>query len=301
MTQRAIIWGVLLLFSCNTPSPSGGDEPPAPTDSVAVVPATNLTEESLTQVVVPLETVPLPPMTLKGVRTTLDFNQYLPEAIQLDSVSVGMGLSASLGADRHTVEITITGDIGFLDVLHVFANGNQYDVLLKHPTLKEVTLRLRDKGYSKVALKGEMTNEEEIPMKKNRGIWEYTFSVPPGEYPYQFVVDGSLLDDPKNPGSVLRLPGATTEKQPQLRAGEITDNSLQLNLENGGVALAFWQNHQLKVKKQGQQVTIAVPESASSLDVSKMRVCAQNEFGFSEELEVTLQRGKLLPESLRSQ
>ncbi|MCB0641716.1 MAG: hypothetical protein KDC44_08760 [Phaeodactylibacter sp.] len=249
------------------------------------------------------------PIQLSAARSEVLLSDIFLEPEKIDSVSVPQGMTATLSDDKGTAEVAIIGDPAFLSVMTVFYDGESYSLLLKTPTKKNATLRLRDNGYKKVQVKGEMNawNPASANMTLKRGIWEYTFQLAPGNYQYQFVVDGKELLDPKNPqqvsngmggmNSLLALPKVPQAKRPMLRTLGHTANSIQLQLAQNGRVIAFWQNRQLQVDQQGKQATIQLPAEAAELDRSFIRAWAQNEFGVSNDILIPLQKGRVLTDT----
>jgi 1,4-alpha-glucan branching enzyme len=69
-------------------------------------------------------------------------------------------------------------------------------------TAKDVTFQLDAASAAEVFLAGEFNDWSPTaqPMKKdNDGIWKTTIKLAPGKYLYKFVVDGTWMEDPKNP------------------------------------------------------------------------------------------------------
>lgn len=58
---------------------------------------------------------------------------------------------------------------------------------------------------SEVILSGSFNkwNEEALRMRKEDGGWQLTLDLPPGQYTYQFIIDGAWQHDTKNPEKIM--------------------------------------------------------------------------------------------------
>jgi 1,4-alpha-glucan branching enzyme len=65
---------------------------------------------------------------------------------------------------------------------------------------KEVVFELDASSAKEVLLAGDFTDWEKTPIKLrkgDRGAWQASIKLPPGQYHYKFVVDGEWRDDPR--------------------------------------------------------------------------------------------------------
>ncbi|MFZ2899537.1 MAG: hypothetical protein WA004_12985 [Saprospiraceae bacterium] len=246
------------------------------------------------------------PVQLEGVETLLKTGDLLPQGIVPDSVTAPMGIQAGLLPESGELKVTVVGDLGFLSILRLWSGGEPIDVVLKSPVAKKkATLRLRDQGYRDVRVKGEMNawDPNAGVMKKVNGIWEFTFEAPAGSYPYLFVADGKEMTDPKNPQkssdgkggshSLLTIKQPGSGSPPQLSMTKAEGNSIVLKIAKSGAVLAFWECHRLETRREGDKVSFDIPAEAASRQTSAIRAFAQNESGFSSELLIPLQNGKV--------
>jgi hypothetical protein len=69
---------------------------------------------------------------------------------------------------------------------------------------KEITFRLEAHAAREVLLAGDFTNWEKTPIKLrkgDRGAWQATLKLAPGQYHYRFLVDGHWQNDPAASGT----------------------------------------------------------------------------------------------------
>jgi 1,4-alpha-glucan branching enzyme len=67
-------------------------------------------------------------------------------------------------------------------------------------SLKSVTVRYHNATAKNVKLTAEFTDWKPRPMRHDaKDEWSFRMKLPPGEYLYNFLVDGSTLLDPMNP------------------------------------------------------------------------------------------------------
>jgi 1,4-alpha-glucan branching enzyme len=83
---------------------------------------------------------------------------------------------------------------------------------------KRILFKYRDAQAQKVAISGEFSRWTPKPMKKDKnGNWTLVFRLKPGEYAYNFIVDGKLIRDPANrrmKPSGQKIPSSVLTVQP---------------------------------------------------------------------------------------
>jgi hypothetical protein len=68
------------------------------------------------------------------------------------------------------------------------------------PKLRNIKFTFRNSKSTKVEIVGDFNNWEPGSMEKGPdNVWSITLSIAPGEYAYNFVVDGLVKRDPNNP------------------------------------------------------------------------------------------------------
>jgi cyclomaltodextrinase len=246
------------------------------------------------------------PIQLSGINTSLILEDYFMDVASIESFEASQGLDIKRSEDGKNLAIQVIGDPAFYSVLTCKTKKGTYDFLLQQSEKRKVTLRLRDDGYQKVQIKGEMNawNPASAEMELNRGIWEHTFEVNPGDYQYLFVVDGKDIRDPKNPktapngsggiNSLLSLPKPKISELPHVYGLRSSSNSITLGGERIGRLFVFWENQLLETEKNGTEYTFTLPDEAASRSRSFIRAFAQNERGVSNDMLFPLENGALV-------
>ncbi|MFT3753049.1 MAG: alpha-amylase family glycosyl hydrolase [Paludibacter sp.] len=176
------------------------------------------------------------------------------------------------------------------------------------------TFSPQGKTYRKVQIAGQMNDwtASKTPDLKlnNKGIYEVQLYLSPGTYLYQLSLDGNQNHDPTNPdkvdngygkfNSLLQVAGQN-DKFPRLYTHKFTGSTVTLISENDvKQVFAYWQNYLLAanfVSVKNGKIKIDIPQDASQIDRSFIRVWASNEFGVSNDILVPLDKGKVLTDS----
>lgn len=247
------------------------------------------------------------PILMEGSEQALILEDFFVDVQAVDSIVAPPGVAIERVANAEQALVKIIGDVPHLFCLDFYVAGKKYTMPFRASNKKEVTLRLRDQGYQKVQVKGEMNswNAPAGGMTLNRGVWEYTFKVVPGDYQYLFVINESKeIRDPKNPkavpngfgglNSLLSLKRPTSDVLPELFTQSYEGQEVILAAPKAGAVLAFWENQQLEVNLEQGEARFEIPDEAVDQGRSFLRAYAQNEFGVSNDILIPLQDGKVL-------
>ena len=249
------------------------------------------------------------PIALGYDSTLVLLQDYFMSPEELDSVASNSGLEVNWSADK--LEVMLVGNMQpKLGVLSFWDGDVKYDLLLKKTNLEEVVFRIRDKNYKQVQVKGEMNswNPNQTPLTKKNGVWEASMLLNQGIYQYLFVIDGKETLDPENSitvsngmggfNNLLEVGSLDNTKQPVLETKSIQGNEISFNTINTDRVIVYWENHQLKTTRDGNEVSIKIPEAASSLDYSQLRAWGYNSNGISNDVLIPL-KGKNVVEDTR--
>ena len=247
------------------------------------------------------------PINMVGAEHTLILEDFFPESFIIDSITAPQGVNLKHQPEAGTVQVEIIGDIPHLFCLDFYVNGERLTMPFRKSIKKEVTLRLRDDGYQKVQVKGEMNswNPAAGTMKLHRGIWEYSFMAIPGDYQYLFIInDKEEIKDPKNPNqisngfggfnSLLKLKKTAPEVLPQLFTQSHSGQEVIIAAPKASKVLAFWQNKVLEVSMEQGEARFEIPDEAVDQKRSFLRVYSHNEYGISNDLLIPLEEGEVL-------
>ncbi|MDV7395145.1 hypothetical protein RZS08_27410, partial [Arthrospira platensis SPKY1] len=89
--------------------------------------------------------------------------------------------------------------------------------------------------------------------------------------------------------SLLSLPGSAEGKPARLSFLEADDARIKVEMSQSGAVLAFWENRQLPVTREGTVFSFSIPDQAASLPASSIRIYGQNESGLANELSIPLE------------
>ncbi len=244
------------------------------------------------------------PIVLEYDSTRIVLKDFFINPDKLDSVKVPVGLTYSFSDDR--MLLTLFGDIGEkLDIASFYFGESKYDILLKKTNKREITFALKDAGYQKVQVKGEMNswNPNATVLQKKDDTWKATMLVTEGIYQYLFMVDGKEMKDPLNPEVVSNGMGGSNNVlivgqpdilKPTLKTWNFDSKIIYLQSDSPNNVVAFWENHQLKTEYKDNIVRVYLPESARNVGRSHVRAWTYNESNISNDVLIPVENGKVL-------
>ncbi|MEM1217381.1 MAG: alpha-amylase family glycosyl hydrolase [Bacteroidota bacterium] len=249
-------------------------------------------------------------VSMEGASHTLILADFFPDPNMVDSITGPPGLDIQISADGKEAALKVVGDVPPVFCLAMYVDGEVLSMPIRTSNKKDVTLRLRDKGYQKVQVKGEMNswNAPAGGMTLRKGIWEYTFRVVPGDYQYLFVIDEKEeIRDPKNPNtapngfggsnSVLKLKRPTRNALPELHTKAYRGQQITLSAPKASKVIAFWENQELPVDLEQGEAIFDIPDAAVDYDRTHLRAFAYNEYGLANDILIPLQSGKVLTDA----
>lgn len=248
------------------------------------------------------------PFQLSTHADTLVLNDYFLNSKRITEVKPPKGLRIDLTKDKKFA--VIKGQLSRpMDNISFTLDRHRYDIPVEKPKKKEVTLSFNaDQHYKKVSVKGEMNswNAAESPLKKENGKWRINFKLPPGKYAYKFLADGKeILDPPNNrhvsngmggQNSVLQVPGPAQSELPTAQTVSYSADSVTIATSLSANALAYWQNKRLETNIVDDTLHLNIPQEAKQLDRSFIRLWTTNNSGYSNDLLIPIQKGKVLDE-----
>ena len=249
-------------------------------------------------------------VSMEGSTHTLLLHDFLPDPSELDSITGPQGLEIVPNVGKAEAELRIIGDVPPMFCVAMHLGGKVLSMPIRTSNKKEVTLRLRDKGYQKVQVKGEMNswNAPAGGMTLRKGIWEYTFRIVPGDYQYLFVIDEKEeIQDPKNPNSVsngfggfnslLKLKRPMRQALPELHTKAYRGQQITLSAPKASKVIAFWENQEVPVVLDQGEAVFDIPDAAVDYERTHLRAFAYNEYGLSNDILIPLTAGKVLSEA----
>ncbi len=248
------------------------------------------------------------PVKLNYNKTEILLEDYFMDVSRIDSVFVADGMAFELSPDKKKLTIENKGFAEPLSELNIYIEGLPYSILMVTSNKRTAQITLKDNGYKKVQIKGEMNawNPATAIMQKNGDTWMYDFSLSPGRYQYLFVVDGKDMLDPANEtkvsngsggmNSLLELQKPDPKRLPGLFTKEQKSNSVIIGYKNRPTEIfTFWENYRVPSRfLANAQIEVDIPPEAKDKKRSHIRIYSYNEVGVGNDLMIPLENGKPL-------
>jgi len=250
---------------------------------------------------------------LRGDETIIMLNDYFHSNAlsKIDSVTVHSTLRSDLSADKSLLIVSIRSlTIPPISELKVWINGNPYSLILRKSVREDYSFAFdpEQSRYRSVAIRGEMTDWQPVPMNMIDGIWQLNMQLNPGKYQYLLVIDGKDTPDPQNPdlvsnsaggfNSLVEIGDPDLSGLPQIYATRTRGRKVEIQLINEiDEVFVLWQNFRLinqQIRINGSTLDITIPSEASDLKRSFIRVLASGPKGISNDLLIPLENGKPL-------
>jgi cyclomaltodextrinase / maltogenic alpha-amylase / neopullulanase len=240
------------------------------------------------------------------------YEDYLPPGvIHPDSVLID-GKQVQMNKANCYIMYRTPEDAPGVMVMSIFTGDKRIDVPLKKSEKERIVYSFDpgDKRYSSVSLKGEFNGwtPSATPLELFEGKWQAVMILPKGSYQYLVVADGKEMLDPgcerkvdNNIGgfnSLLSIGNQDHEKMPALITDDFSGKKVHMRVANGPVKVtAFLNNRALpdhRIRVDEDRITIEIPDKASKMERSYLRVYAWNDHGFANDLLIPLQDGKVV-------
>jgi glycosidase len=240
----------------------------------------------------------------KGQEIALNGIFKNPEKI--DSVIIP-GYNYKLSKKNEYIQIIPKSDTKPVENLKIWIKGYPYSLILLFDKKVNYTFKLKDdkKQYHSVRIAGNFNNwtpSDDFLLEDN--VWKYSIKLSPGKYHYQLVINDVWMLDPQNPekesnniggyNSVLNVPDPT-ENAPKLSTHSFTTDKITIDYSgNITSVIALWDNFTIPSAIKDNKITIQIPAIAKSKKRSFIRMWAFNENGYSNDILVPLENGKVL-------
>ncbi|MCF6184725.1 MAG: hypothetical protein L3J56_08915 [Bacteroidales bacterium] len=253
------------------------------------------------------------PVNLNPDTTLIFIHDYFPEKVWFDSIAYDKNLKAEFAKDSSQLKITVNSDsLPELSILKFYLLGTEQDILLKksEKIKYEFSFNPEEKKYKKVQIKGEMNawNPNNTNLKFENGIWKTEIIAEPGNYQYLIVADGKEMLDPANPlkisngmggfNSVLKIGETDNTELPYIFTKSTNDNLIFIGFKNNIKQLVvLYKNFELSgdfITKSDTAYRIIIPGDARDQNRTFVRVYAANNYGFSDNLLIPLEKGKVI-------
>ncbi len=253
------------------------------------------------------------PVNLNVEETVIPLSDFYLDTDMIESVIIAGLDEANYSFDGGILKLSSVPDMPAILSLEVTANGISEAIALKRSAMQvvELTFDPGNKVYENVTVRGEFngwtSGRPDLELKD--GVWTATLMLNPGTYQYLLNVDGEDILDPENPDSIDNnmggfnslLPVATdiADKVPVIFTDEYEDDDIEIGFEQkvDGL-LVYWQNVKLPDEfielEDDDGYEIEIPEAASRIQRTFIRVWAWNEHGVSNDLLIPLEYGKVV-------
>jgi len=256
-------------------------------------------------------------LTLKVGENIVFLQDFIINPTEIDSItSTSVKLGCKIDRSKTTATFTVSSEMEPFADVKLWIKGVPYSVPCRKTDKIDYVFSFNSGGktYQKVQISGQMndwapTLSPDLKMNAN-GNYEVTLNLSPGTYLYQMVLDGEQNHDATNPNkvdngygkfnSILQVAGNET-KFPKIYTDKINYSTITIATENDVKSVfAYWQNFLIPIEytmiKPGQ-LMISIPEEATKMERSYIRVWASNEYGVSNDVLVPLQNGKVLTDA----
>ena len=256
-------------------------------------------------------------LTLKVGENIVFLQDFIINPTEIDSItSTSVKLGCKIDRSKTTATFTVSSEMEPFADVKLWIKGVPFSVPCRKTDKIDYVFSFNSGGktYQKVQISGQMndwapTLSPDLKMNAN-GNYEVTLNLSPGTYLYQMVLDGEQNHDATNPNkvdngygkfnSILQVAGNET-KFPKIYTDKINYSTITIATENDVKSVfAYWQNFLIPIEytmiKPGQ-LMISIPEEATKMERSYIRVWASNEYGVSNDVLVPLQNGKVLTDA----
>ena len=246
------------------------------------------------------------PVNINEDGTEIYLNGFFKNVDLIDSV-ITQNYITDLSTDKNWLKILPTEKTKAVEKLTVWINGNSYAIIILFDKKVEYTFQFNPKGkqYKSVQLAGNLnswTPSENFILQDN--VWEFKIKLAPGKYHYQLVIDEEWILDPGNPvkesnniggfNSVLNIEDPSVNS-PKLLTSSYSEDQISIQLTgNTNSIIALWDNFNIPTEVWDDKIQISIPEIAKTRGRSFIRVWASNENGYSNDIIVPLNYGKVI-------
>lgn len=247
------------------------------------------------------------PISIGNSATLVYLSDFFPEIEMVEKIMSETGIVINWKKGNDTMRIDMTGYKQKIGVLKVVANNQEHSILLKKTDSYLHNFKINALTEAKeVYIKGTFNSWNPKALKLNRegNIWTGKAELNAGQHQYVIIADGKEMPDPSNTELVSNGMGGLNSvinilqpaKKLLLRTESFTNEKIVISknsLDKINV-IAFWQNYQLSVSVNSNQIEIEIPKFAKQLPRSYIRVFAANEDQVANDILVPLNDGNVL-------
>ncbi|MGE0088242.1 MAG: alpha-amylase family glycosyl hydrolase [Bacteroidales bacterium] len=249
------------------------------------------------------------PVYVTDAGAEIYLNGYFKQVEKIDSISLE-NYTFKLSDDKRWLYVTPTESTPSLEVAQAWIKGYAHSIVLLYQKMTQYEFVFDSKGfnYKQILLAGSFNSWTPIDTLMNdKGQWRKILKLSPGRYQYQVVVDGKWMLDPDNRvqesnniggfNSVLVI-SDPAENAPKLYTKTFTERTIEIGI-NGEAdkIVCLWNNYSVPFTVQNNTIAVDIPKNAKKLNRSYLRVWTNNEFGYSNDVLVPLEFGKVISDA----
>lgn len=236
-------------------------------------------------------------------------SDYFPYETKIDSVKLPKGFKI---INRNKDELSFIGkSIELVSFIRFYADEDYYDIPCFAPDKQDVVLNLTlDKAVSELAIKGTFSswasttkNIEAVGTLPSK-IWLVELKgVNVGKHQYKLIGDGvemnplnsKIVSNGLGGTNVELVVGEETSLVPELFTQQFQGANISISAQNIEGYLAFWNHHLISSSnKKTTKFSFAIPNEASSVKRSYVRVYAYGAGKISKDILIPLENGRVV-------
>ena len=249
------------------------------------------------------------PIQLSDDTTRVILSDYFQNSVAVDSFHTSDLIDYKIIGDTICL---ISKDTAQLNILSLYVGERCYTILVKKSKSSLVTLNFNTSNkYNQVQVKGEFNqwNKEnsELNYDSVSNNWSIQLNVEPGKYAYKLVADNVEILDIVNPNQIpnglggvnnfIEIAGIDNNQLPTIQTKEYANDHLIISSKNTDNIYALWENSLLEVEQKDTNFYINIPDEASQVSRSHIRVFGYNQKAYSNDLLIPLLNGKVVTSS----
>ncbi|MBK8848188.1 MAG: alpha-amylase [Bacteroidetes bacterium] len=257
--------------------------------------------------------LPYSVITLMPDSTVINIGEFLIDSLIGQSLTVDCNAPCSFKVVGNRFTMKYDNDsIPYIFLLKIKTQYTSRALLCKKSELKtvELTFNPANNIYKEVKVKGEFNswNADATILDLSNGVYKARITAPPGSYQYKLMLDGKESSHVGNADSVsngmggwnnlLIVPKADESALPRLHTLAIKDGKVIIGkTANAATVIALWQNQEVATSSSSESIEILIPQEATKLERSFLRVIACNALGSSNDIWIPLQNGKVIEDA----
>ena len=253
------------------------------------------------------------PIYVSDGKASFPISDFFFDPLRIDSIR-GTGLD--WGWTKDMKKLTIRPKSNGIFMLRIWADGQEYGIPIITRSKKTVAVKYTPQAgetVSKVSIVGDLNGwgADKDFFKKKGNDWVINLDLSPGNYPYQIVVNDKWILDPANPdkvsnglggfNSVLEVKQIPLEELPRLYTISHDNDGLVFGASQLVSVEALINNMPIQVRKTEKASNIYridFPEGINTVDRTNIRIWGSNTTGFTNDLLIPLERGKVVDNPL---